>query len=74
MKMIDCPKCGDEMPELRKTQYGYNFCVNCSTIGAKRGMPVQYGHGDHTYTETIIMDGNDYDKFIESDKPLPRSK
>ena len=32
LKMISCPKCGEPFPELRKTKYGYNFCVNCSTV------------------------------------------
>ena len=31
LKMISCPNCGNKMPELRFTKYGYRFCVNCST-------------------------------------------
>ena len=65
VKMISCTKCGGDMPELRKTQYGYDFCVNCSTVGAKRGLPVQRGTGDHTWTETIIMEEEDYVKYTE---------
>ena len=34
MKMIPCSQCGTPMPELRLTQYGYDFCVNCSTVGS----------------------------------------
>lgn len=60
--MIPCPRCGDDFPELRKTQYGYDFCVNCSTVDTKRGIPVTYGSGDHTWTETVIVDQNTYDK------------
>ena len=26
-KMIPCPKCGDDFPELRKTMYNYHVCV-----------------------------------------------
>ena len=43
MKMISCPQCGSPMPELRLTKYGYDFCVNCSTVGTKRGIPVMNG-------------------------------
>ena len=32
-KMIDCPSCNIKMPELRLTEYGYNFCVECSENG-----------------------------------------
>lgn len=68
LKMIPCPRCGDDFPELRKTQYGYDFCVNCSTVDTKRGMSVTYGSGDHTWTETIIMDQSTYNKQLSDFK------
>lgn len=58
--MIPCIKCQKDMPELRKTQYGYDFCVNCSTVGIKRGIPIQRGEGDHTWTETVIVEDDVY--------------
>ena len=64
MKMIPCSQCGSPMPELRLTKYGYDFCVNCSTIGAKRGIPVMRGSGDHTWTETIIMEEDQYQEYV----------
>jgi hypothetical protein len=64
VKMISCSKCGGDMPELRLTQYGYDFCVNCSDglnlVGKKRALPVQMGEGDHSWTETVIMEESDY--------------
>ena len=54
--MITCPKCGDDFPELRKTKYGYNFCVNCSTVEPVVGITTVEGSGDHTYNDIIIMD------------------
>jgi len=56
LKMIPCPKCGDPYPELRKTKYGYNFCVNCSTVESVVGITTVEGTGDHTYNDIIIMD------------------
>ena len=56
LKMIEYPKCGADMPELRLTQYGYNFCVDCSTVGAKKGVPVVRGTGDHTWNEIEIVE------------------
>lgn len=58
LKMIPCPKCGDDFPELRKTEYGYHVCVNCSTTEAVVGITTVEGTGDHTYNDIIIMDGN----------------
>lgn len=54
--MIPCPKCGESMPELRKTEFGYNFCVNCSTVDKVVGITTVEGTGDHTYNDIIIMD------------------
>jgi len=65
MNMIPCSRCGNDMPELRYTQYGYDFCVECSTVGAKRGIPVQMGTGDHTWTETVVMEEDEYIKYTE---------
>ena len=64
MKTTPCIKCQKDMPELRLTQYGYKVCVNCSTIGTKRGIPVTKGSGDHTWTETIIMEEDQYKQFV----------
>ena len=64
MKMNPCIKCGTAMPELRLTKYGYKVCVNCSTVGAKRGVPITRGSGDHTWTETFIMEEDQYEEFI----------
>ena len=71
MKMIPCEKCGSPMPELRLTQFGYNFCVSCSEkynlVGAKRGISIQKGEGDHTWTETVIMNEEEYKHHINPD-------
>ena len=73
-KMIDCRSCGSEMPELRLTQYGYNFCVICSENGKGEGMrhgiPVLMGEGDHTWVETVIMDDEQYKSYQHNEKAL----
>ena len=56
--MIPCPKCGEDFPELRKTKYGYNFCVECSTVEAVVGITTVEGTGDHTYNDLIVMDAS----------------
>ena len=56
IKMIPCPKCGQPMPELRKTKYGYNFCVECSSVDKVVGITTVEGSGDHTWNDIIIMD------------------
>jgi len=78
MKIIKCPKCQGDMPELRKSQYGYNFCVTCSDtlnlVGRKRALPVQMGEGDHSWTETVIMEESDYVKYTIMEAENSKSK
>lgn len=56
LKMIPCPKCGNNFPELRKTLYHYHVCVDCSTTKPVVGITTVEGTGDHTYNDLIIMD------------------
>ena len=69
-KMIPCASCEKDMPELRLTQYNYDFCVECSESGnrvkAKHGVAVMMGEGDHTWVETIIMDDDQYKSYQQN--------
>ncbi len=71
-KMIKCSSCGEDMPELRLTQYGYDYCVKCSEAGLgdgrKQGVPIMMGEGDHTWIETVIMDAKEYERYIDQEK------
>lgn len=58
--MIECPKCGEDFPKLRKEKYGYHVCVNCSTVKAVVGVTTVEGSGDHTYNDLIIMPQDQY--------------
>ena len=60
LKMIPCPKCSEPFPELRKINYGYNHCVNCSTVERKVAITTVEGTGDHTYNDLIIMEADQY--------------
>jgi len=60
LKMIKCPKCGEDFPELRKTKYGYHVCVNCSTVEAVVGITTVEGYGDHTFNDLIVMERNQF--------------
>jgi hypothetical protein len=55
LKMIPCPRCGNDFPEKRK-ELGYHVCVDCSTVKPVVGITTVEGSGDHTYNDIIIMD------------------
>jgi len=56
MEKIKCTKCKEHMPKLRLVQYGYSFCVNCSTVSPKVGRIRVVGEGDHTATVLDVLD------------------
>lgn len=43
---INCSKCNNPMPELRLIKFGFDYCVNCSTVTPKKGVPVMRGNVD----------------------------
>lgn len=40
LEMTSCIKCGNDMPLLRFTKYGYRSCVNCSTTQRVGGVAI----------------------------------
>jgi hypothetical protein len=59
-----CKNCGIEIPPQRlKILPNTISCVKCSDVSLRRGIPVQLGEGDHTCTELIIVDEEEYNKY-----------
>jgi len=68
IKMIDCPKCRGEMPELRLTKFGYNFCINCSTEKPKKALLITGGSGDHTYNTIQVVTSEQYESYQKQEE------
>jgi len=64
LKMMKCPKCENPMP-VKRRELGYHVCVNCSTVSAKRGIPVMRGTGDHTWVDLEVMTQEQFERFEE---------
>ena len=62
--MMACPKCGNPMP-VKRRELGYHVCVNCSTVSAKRGIPVMRGTGDHTWVDLEVMTQEQFERYEE---------
>lgn len=56
LEMIKCTRCKGNMPKLRLTSYGYDFCINCSDVQPKVGRIRVVGEGDYTATELDVLD------------------
>ncbi len=66
--MIPCIACGEDMPELRLTKFGYKVCVNCSTTGAYKAVSTTNGSGDHTWNDIQIMTPEQYKTYENTEK------
>jgi hypothetical protein len=59
-----CVYCKQEINPLRlKALPSAKTCVDCSTTGAKRGVPMMFGEKDHTWTDMIIMEPEDLNRY-----------
>lgn len=74
LEMIECPKCGNDFPKLRKEKYGYHVCVNCSTVKAVVGVTTVEGSGDHTYNDLIVMDQDQFMSIKRKEAELSGKK
>jgi hypothetical protein len=64
-----CIKCREAINPLRlKALPTAKTCVECSTTGAKRGVPMMYGEKDNTWTDMVIMEPEEYDRFEKLNK------
>jgi hypothetical protein len=59
-----CKKCGVEIPPQRlKVLPNTVSCVKCSDVSLRKGIPIQLGEGDHTCTELVIVDEEEYNRY-----------
>ena len=64
-----CIKCKQEINPLRiKALPAAKTCVDCSTTGAKKGVPMMFGEKDHTWTDMVIMEPEEFDRFEKLNK------
>jgi len=59
-----CIKCKEIINPLRlKALPTARTCVECSTTGAKRGMPVMFGDKDNTWVDVILMEPEEFERL-----------
>ena len=69
--MRKCNVCGEKIhPKRLEILPETQTCVSCSNTGKKAGVVVMLGEGDHTYTETIIMDREEFNQFKEIENKI----
>ena len=61
-----CVGCGEEIHPMRvKILPNTKTCVDCSTTGAKRGIPVLHGNveKDDTWVDMVFMEEEEYQNY-----------
>jgi hypothetical protein len=67
---VECLGCGEPIhPKRLEILPNTKHCVSCSDVGRKRGVTVQRGEGDHSYTDVVIMEEKQFIQYIIKDKP-----
>jgi len=71
---MKCAVCGDEIhPKRLEILPGTRTCVKHSTTEKYRCLTVQYGEGDHTYDDIIILKEEDAWQLEQSEKNLRKN-
>ena len=71
---MKCAVCGDEIhPKRLEILPDTRTCVKHSTTERYRCLTVQYGEGDHTYDDIIILKEEDAWKLEQSEKNLRKN-
>jgi hypothetical protein len=74
MENRKCVYCKQEINPLRvKALPNTKTCVDCSTVGAKKGVSMVFGEKDHTWNDMIILDAQDADKLERMKQTKPTS-
>jgi len=67
--IVECLGCGEPIhPKRIEILPNTKHCVSCSDVGRKRGVTVQRGEGDHSYTDVVIMEEKQFIQYIIKDK------
>ena len=71
---MKCVVCGEEIhPKRLEILPGTRTCVKHSTTEKYKCMTVQYGEGDHTYDDIVILKEEDAWQLEQSEKTLRKN-
>ena len=61
----ECLGCHESIPPRRlEILPNTKYCVKCSDTGRKRGVTIQQGEGDHSYTDIVILEEEQFIQYI----------
>jgi hypothetical protein len=70
-----CTGCNDEIhPKRLEILPNTTKCVGCSDVKKKGSITVMKGTGDHTWVETIPLEPEEYEKYIELENQFRKKR
>ena len=71
--IVECLGCGEPInPKRLEILPNTKYCVSCSNTSRKRGVTIQRGEGDHSYTDVVIMNEKQFINYMTSEGKLPK--
>ena len=70
-----CTGCNNEIhPKRLEILPTTTKCVSCSDVKKKGSITVMKGTGDHTWVETIPLEPEEYEKYVELENQSRRKR
>lgn len=71
--IVECYGCGKEIhPKRLEILPNTKHCVKCSDTNRKRGVTIQQGKGDHSYTDIVILEEKQYREYMNLEARAPK--
>ena len=71
----ECLGCGEKInPKRLEILPNTKYCVNCSDSGKKKALTFQYGEGDHSFTDIVIVEEKEYRKIMHKHSQFEKPK
>ena len=70
---VECLGCGEPIhPKRLEILPNTKYCVSCSDVSRKRGVTIQRGEGDHSYTDVVIMEEKQFINYMTSEGKIKK--
>jgi hypothetical protein len=71
MNVKYCKHCGEQIhPKRLEILPTAITCVGCSTAKRKGAVTLLQGEGDHTWVETIFLEHDEYQQYMEAENKM----
>ena len=71
----ECLSCYEPInPKRLEILPNTKYCVNCSDSAPKKALTFQYGDGDHSYTDIVIVEESEYRNLMNKSSKFEKPK